>query len=101
MHGASGGFLAKERTDAQEFTIQSSDLRSFLRVSWGPGTMRCRFQMFEQESKAIFSQSVVNRSKIDEYGDLTLQSPKDLTVVLTGWHRDGTTSHVKRPTVTS
>lgn len=38
--------------------------------------------MFEQDSKAIFSQSNVNTGKIDEYGALTFQSLKALTVVL-------------------
>lgn len=39
--------------------------------------------MFEQDSKAIFSQSDVNNGEIDEYRALTFQSLEDLSVVLT------------------
>ena len=98
-HGIWGRFLAKQKTDAQEFTLQPSDLCHFLMVSWGPETMRCRVQLSEQDSMAIFSQSDVNRGKIDVYGDLTFQSPEDMMVVLTWSHGEGTPLHVKWPTV--
>lgn len=39
--------------------------------------------MFEQDSKAIFSQSDVNNGEIDEYRALTFQSLEDLSVALT------------------
>ena len=57
--------------------------------------MRCRVQLSEQDSMAIFSQSDVNRGKIDVYWDLTFQSPKDMTVVLTRSHGEGTPLHMK------
>lgn len=42
--------------------------------------------MFEQDSKAIFSQLDVNGGEVDEYGALTFQSLKDLMVVLAEMH---------------
>ena len=94
-HGIWGRFLAKQKTDAQEFTLQPSDLCHFLIVSWGPEAMRCRVQLSERDSMAIFSQSDVNRGKIDVYGDLTFQSSEDMMVVLTRSYGEGTPLHMK------
>ena len=51
--------------------------------------------MFEQDSKAIFRQSDVSSGNIEEYGALTFQSLKDLTVVLTEMHWNVTPSSIK------
>ena len=42
--------------------------------------------MFEQDSKAIFSQSDVNNGEMNEYRALTFQSLEDLSVVHTRVH---------------